>query len=314
MIWKAAGCAAALCAFGSVVLAERCLNMVVRPVRRTAAQARASELEIGFSEGIEAYEHAWERRAFSLDCTDAVLSGECIVNPACAGKRARAVIVCHGHTMNRYASLKYAEIFYRAGFHVIVYDERYFGESTGRFCTLGQNEARDLARVIRYARGVFGEDCLIGLHGESMGAATALLVLAYETPDFVVADCPFADSELLFRQWIEKNLHLPPSLLLPVLEFLARTRYHYIVKDVSPIRAVEASDVPICFMHGREDKLIPCAHSEAMYRKRRNPASELHLFDGADHAQSCRSDRAGYERMMLDFLRRCGALEPEREG
>ena len=114
---------------------------------------------------------------FILAKAGADISGEYMMNPADSGTPRKVAIICHGHTVNRYSDLKYADIFYRAGFSTVIFDERYFGESTGDFCTLGQNEARDVAAIIAYVRQIFGQDCVIGLHGESRGAATALLTL-----------------------------------------------------------------------------------------------------------------------------------------
>ena len=57
-----------------------------------------------------------------------------------------------------------------------------------------------------------------------MGAATALLTLKYETPDFVIADCPFADSKLLFAQWLKRNLHIPIGLIWPILRRRAKRK------------------------------------------------------------------------------------------
>ena len=282
-----------------LVIAENCLRMVVHPVRYRAEETAATDRANGFGAAIDAYERDWARRPFKIESDGADIAGEIIENPAAKNK---AVIVCHGHTVNRIASLKYADIFYRAGYSLLIYDERYFGESTGDFCTLGQKEAEDLATLYTFAKWQFGQDCAIGLHGESMGAATALLSLRSIRPAFVVADCPFADSEQLFGQWIRGNLHIPPGPVLAVVRRIALHRYGYRIRETSPIAAVRESETPICFMHGRADSLIPCSHSEALFAACRNEKSELHLFDGAEHAQSLQSDPAGYERILLAFL------------
>lgn len=284
-------------------IAEKCLQLVVHPVRYRAEETAETDRANGFGAAIDAYEHTWARRPFTLACDGAVISGEIIENPAAQNK---AVIVCHGHTVNRIAALKYADIFYRAGYSLLIYDERYFGESTGAFCTLGQKESEDLVRLYAFAKETFGEDCAIGLHGESMGAATALLSLRTIRPAFVVADCPFADSEQLFSQWIRGNLHIQPAAVMAMVRGRALRRYGYRIRETSPIAAVRESDVPICFMHGRADPLIPCAHSEALYAACQNAKSELHLFDGAEHAQSIVSDPKGYEGLVLGFLQSCG--------
>lgn len=289
-------------------VAEVCLRMVTLPKRLSVPELRATELERGFGDCIEAYEKRWKREPFAIERSGVLIRGEIIENPADYGARRKIAIICHGHTANRYGALKYADIFYRAGWSVLIYDERYFGESGGTFCTLGQEEAKDLAAIFDWTKRRFGKDCLVALHGESMGAATVLLSLRMIRPELVVADCPFADSILLFKQWIRKNLHLPPALVLPFFEHTARRRFDYRVREVSPIEAVRQANIPICLMHGRADTLIPCTHSEKLFAACRHPDSELHLFDGAEHAQSIVADRAGYEAMLLAFLKRCGAV------
>lgn len=223
----------------SALIAEKCLQMVVNPVRYDVDYVKALETTNGFSDCIEAYETKWQRTPFVLHCAGADISGEYMMNPADSGTPRKVAIICHGHTVNRYSDLKYADIFYRAGFSTVIFDERYFGESTGDFCTLGQNEARDVAAIIAYVRQIFGQDCVIGLHGESMGAATALLTFKYETPDFVIADCPFADSKLLFAQWLKRNLRIPIGLIWPILRRRAKRKYDYDVESVCPVAAVQ---------------------------------------------------------------------------
>ncbi len=297
----------ALPAAGLLTVSEYCLRMVTKAKRLTVEELRASEIQNGFADCVEAYEKRWPREPVSFTREGVTIRGELIENPADRGPRRRIAVICHGHTANRYGALKYGDIFYRAGWSVLIYDERYFGESGGEYCTLGQEEAKDLALILAWVRGRFGAEARIALHGESMGAATVLQVLSYTSPDMIVADCPFADSEELFRQWFRQNLHLPPGLVLSLVEWEAERRCGYRVKEVSPIAALRRAQVPVCLMHGQADTLIPCSHSGELYAACRDPRSELHLFPGADHAQSIVSDRAGYEEILLAFLDKCGA-------
>lgn len=286
-------------------IASRCLKLITNPVHYNAEHTREYEKEKGFTKAVEAFDKEWKREDFSFERNKAVIKGEIIRNPNAEN---RVAIVCHGHTANRYSALKYADMFYRAGYNIIIYDARSFGVSSGDYCTLGQEEALDLKEVIALARKTIGKDVKIALHGESMGAATSLLVLQYESPDLVVADCPFCDSRKLFKEWIAANMTIPSFLILPFIELLAKIRYNYDIAKTSPIKAVEGSDVPICFMHGDSDKLINCEHSQMMYERCRNSLSEIHLFKGADHAQSVIMYPEEYEKILRAFLAKCNAL------
>ncbi len=296
-----------------LVVAEGCVRTVTRAVRRDDDYLRKQETEAGFGEALERYDREWERHPFTLESDGVTLSGEYIPNPADSGRPRRVVILCHGHTVSRLCAVKYADIFYRAGYSMVLYDHRYFGRSTGDCCTLGQKEAGDLVNVMAYTRKIFGKDCRIGLHGESMGAATVLLCLEREKPDFVIADCPFASSTLLFQHILRDQMRLPAFPILPLAALLGRVQFGYDFPRVNPIQAVERADVPICFMHGADDTFIPCEHSKLMIEKCKDPRSRLHLFPGAEHAGSIAVDPAGYERLALEFLNECGgAAEKER--
>ena len=287
-------------------IAQKCLMLIVKPVIYSAEEMRQQAIDHGFGDCVDAYENQWNREAFTLNSEGVILSGEIIRNPEAKGNR--VAIICHGHTVNRWNSLKYADIFYRRGYHVVIYDERHFGASTGDFCTLGEYESKDLLNVITYVREIFGKDCFLALHGESMGAATTLLVLRYTDVNLVIADCPFCDSERLFNEYIRKNMSIPPILVIPLMEVLAKLQYNYHIKETSPMEAVRNTDVPICFMHGTADTLIVCDHSETMSKLCKNPKSRLHLFPDAEHARSIVIDRQHYEKLVDDFLRDCGGL------
>ncbi len=287
-------------------IAQKCLNIVILPKRYSFSDLRDYEIDKGFKDAFDKYDREWNKEDFSLNVNGVTIKGEIIRNDHPVGNK--VAIIAHGHTANHYACLKYADMFYRAGFHVVIYDERHFGDSTGDICTLGQEEAKDLRDIFNFTKEKFGEDCIIGLHGESMGAATSLLVLQYVKPDFVVADCPFADSVVLFKEFIQKNMGPFSSLIVWTVCQIARIRYHYDVKGTSPINVVKEADVPICFMHGDADTLIDCHHSKDMLAVCRNKKSELHLFKGAEHARSIVSDPKGYELILRDFLKKCNML------
>ncbi len=285
-----------------IFIAEKCLQMIVHPIRQDYARTRKVSVDEGFGDCLDAYDKKWDREDFSIDRNGVIIRGEIIRNPDAGNKVA---IIAHGHTANRISAVKYADLFYRRGYHAVIYDERYFGESGGDFCTLGEREAEDLAAIIGYVRGIF-KDCFIALHGEFMGAATVLLVQNLTKTDLVVADCPFSDSERLFNEYIVRNMSIPPVLVIPVMKLLALLQYNYHIRKTSPIQAVKQTDVPICFMHGIADTLIVCDHSKVMYEVCRNPLSELHLFEKAEHAMSIVTDRKKYEKILDEFIRKCG--------
>jgi len=279
-------------------------NTIMLSYRMTREDCEKQDIKNGFEQGFKDYDTLWDRRPFEIESDDAIIRGEVIHNPDNLGERKKVAIICHGLSAIRYADLKYGKMFYDRGYNLIIFDERYFGESTGKYCTLGWKETGDVAKIIEYARTVFGSDAFIGLHGESMGGATVCNVLSLDEPDFVIADCPFADAELLIKDLAWNKAFILGPAAGRVACKVGMKRYGYDYRVVKPVEAVAKSTVPICFMHGKEDTLINCKHSEMMYEKSKNPLSELHVFEGADHAQSVAVSPKGYEQIMMDFVRK----------
>lgn len=304
IIAVAAGLAAlafpAVCAVCGVIAALT----VIRPERQTFEQTRKKDSANGNPECFDDYENLWERHEFLLPTDKAKISGEYIINPKNAEGRKKVAIICHGHTVSRAAALKYGRVFYNLGYNLVIFDERYFGKSEAKFCTLGKNESQDVKKIISFAREIFGEDCFLGLHGESMGGGTSLLLLDTEKPDFVIADCPFGDTKLLMFYQLARRFRFRISrhMTFAAANLFCRIACDYDMCRINPIESVKTTDVPICFIHGAADVYVPPVHSKMMYEAARNPESELHIFPGAGHARCIALDRPRYERTVKDFV------------
>ena len=283
------------------VIAHFTLKMASTPVAHTIDEARKYQAE---KEGIDLtdYDTNWKKQAFEVDGVHGKVRGEIIFNPA-KSPRNKVAIICHGHTWNRINSLKYGYIFYNKGYNLIIYDHAYFGESDGKYTTLGLNEKLDLSAVIDLARQTFGQDAIVALHGESMGAATVLSELSVRSDiDLIVADCPFSATMKYYRELCTHLTHLPSFPIVDIANVMAKSKYNYDFTKVNPIDGVKSSSVPICFIHGKADTFIRPSHSEAMYEVSQNSLSELHLFDGAEHACSHITDKALYYKVVGEFI------------
>lgn len=283
-------------------VAAKTLQGAVHPKAYTLDETRLRQVETEHID-IDLYDSKWSKQRFELDGLHGKLRGEVIFNPDDKGERCKVAVICHGYTMNRINSLKYAQIFYKLGFNVVIYDHSYFGESEGKFCTLGYYERRDLSTVIDYAREQFGQDCILALHGESMGAVTVLTELGVRGDiDLVVADCPFSNTLDYYKELFTKLTHLPSFPIVEMTGSIAKRKYGYDYSKCNPIDDVKASNVPICFIHGKADDFIYPHHSEDMYKLCNNPLSELHLVDNARHACSHMTDPDGYYKIVKYFV------------
>ena len=247
------------------------------------------------------YDISWydslQKQDYTVACDDGyILHAQRLVNPATSG---RFMVISHGYTDNRFGALKYAKIYLDLGFDVIIYDLRGHGLNDETFCTYSARESKDLDALIRDARRRF-DVRFMGLHGESLGAATTVAVLRYAPAvDFAVADCGFADITDILKAGL-KGFHMPGWLVYPA-SMCAKIRYGYSYADMRPVDALAGNDIPIMFIHGADDGFIPPVHSERMAKAARG-VRELHLIPGAKHAKSVFIAPDEYRRYVAAFI------------
>lgn len=269
---------------------------VVFPKRHTLASCRAEEERHGVFGDFDSLKTV----SYLIPCRDGyTLHAEFAAAPEPSDKY---VIITHGYTATRYACVKYLHQFRRLGYNCIFYDDRGHGENVRTRCTLGLRESEDLVAVIEDTYSRYGSDIYLGLHGESMGSAMQITALKYHPKvRFIVNDCGFADLMGVLRHKITVNFGLPKWVISPA-SVMSRILYGYAFTEVRPIDSLADNvAVPICFVHGSADNFITPDHSERMHAATK-AYSELHLFEGADHAQCLQKDPERYFQMLSDFL------------
>lgn len=210
------------------------------------------------------------------------------------------ILISHGYTDTRFGALKYAPIYLQEGFSIIAYDLRGHGANEATFCTYSIREREDLWAMIRDSRQRYPDARVLGIHGESLGAATSVAVLEKKPDiDFVTADCGFCDIVPVFKVGL-KSMHLP-GFLVYLASAWSRIRFGYAFSAMRPIDSLKDNTIPILFMHGAEDHFIVPEHSKRMSRATAG-YSEVHLIDGAEHARSVLTDPKRYAEAVHAFL------------
>lgn len=181
----------------------------------------------------------------------------------------RFMILSHGVTVHSLNSMKYARLFLKLGWNVVLYDHRRHGKSEGKTTSYGYYEKLDLQSVVHWVKEQFGSTISLGIHGESMGAATTLLYAGMEDgADFYIVDCPFSDLEELLAYRLKQDFHLPKQLVMPAANIILKWREGYSFKDVSPISVVDQIKHPVLFIHSKEDDYILPKMTEQLHAKK----------------------------------------------
>lgn len=234
------------------------------------------------------------------------LSGTYIFNPK---PTKDTVIIVHGITGSRWESMKYADMYLDLGFNVFVYDSRYHGSSGGKDISLGFFEKYDLDNVVKWVKWV-NKGGIIGVHGESLGAVTALLQAnldqSQKNVSFYVADCPYSDLpelfSLKFKQYGKSYLQPASNFVLFYGNLIALRKSGFSFYGISPIKAIKSVKTPIMFIHGSNDTLIPASMSLDMYLVKKGP-KYIYIAPNAEHAYSYFTDKEEYRAKVSQFLK-----------
>ncbi|MBD8070345.1 alpha/beta hydrolase [Bacillus sp. PS06] len=213
------------------------------------------------------------------------------------------MIISHGVTMNKINSIKYMKLFLNRGWNVIVYDQRRHGESGGNTTSYGHYEKFDLQSVVAWVKEHHGEDSIIGIHGESMGAVTTLLYagMVEDGADFYIVDCPFSDFKEQLRYLLKKDFKLPSFPVLPIANNLLKLRDGYRMEDVSPISVITNIKSPVLFIHSAKDDYILPEMTKQLYQQKDGP-KKLFIAKNGRHAYSYGDNQKEYEEAIDQFL------------
>jgi len=233
------------------------------------------------------------------------LKGTYLPSPTPSNK---TVIFVHGISASRLMGLWYANIYTDAGYNVLIYDSRAHGESGGSSTTWGYYEKYDLDQWVDWVkeRQPLG---VIGVHGVSMGAATALehaaLNESSKRVNFYVADSSYADLDDLLIQQIDTTVNVHnPLWVKTLLKYSSAAAYidaRFQYAQVSPIRSVSNVTTPILYLHGEADPLVSVAMCRQLYSATKG-YREIHTFPNAGHAMAIFDCKNEYRRLVHSFV------------
>lgn len=214
-------------------------------------------------------------------------------------------LLLHGYTGWKEEMNTFAYWYHTRGYRVVTPDMRCHGESEGDFIGMGWTDRLDNRIWLDYILEQ-APDAQIVIHGQSMGAACALMMSGDALPEnvrAVVADCAYTDAYSMFQKQMKDWFHLPAFPLLDAANLMLQLRGGYDLKEASALSQVKKSAIPTLFIHGTEDEMVPYEMSEELYEAAACE-KELLLIDGAGHAQAPDKDPERYYGTLEAFLDR----------
>lgn len=215
------------------------------------------------------------------------------------------VIVVHGYGCTEANSWYIAANYLQMGWHVLTPDLRASGKSEGRYLTLGYRESDDLELWASRIAQEYPKAKVV-LHGVSMGAATVMIAAGKENlPRNVVAaveDCGYTSAYDELAGQLTSSFRIPAFPMMDLLDWRCRRVAGFSLHDAVPIEAVRHARVPLLFIHGTKDTLVPPEMAQELYDAADAPAKELLYIDGAAHAAASQKDQETYFRTVARFV------------
>lgn len=218
------------------------------------------------------------------------------------------IVFVHGIAANRLMGLWYVPLYWNAGYNVLLYDSRASGESGGNSVTWGFYERYDLDQWVDWLQQ-HNPGGVVGVHGMSMGAATALMHAEInETThkvQFYIADSAYADLEQLLTQQINTAIKLDNpnwiKLFLWYANVAANWQAGFRFADVSPVQVVPKVTTPVLYLHGAADVVVPAAMSEQLYAATKG-YKEKRIFPQDAHVMAYFKHQGEYRQQILKFI------------
>ncbi|GAB6168492.1 alpha/beta hydrolase [Clostridium carnis] len=222
-------------------------------------------------------------------------------------KTENAIVLVHGIESNYYEVLNSAFNYLENGYNVVVYNQRQTGQTGGKEFTMGLYERFDLDEVVNYAKKYYPNGKL-GVHGYSMGAATATMHTELneknKNVDFYILDAPYDTMESAIRLGIiKKNIPLiPVGYAAWAGDLYIKLKSGFSFDDVKPYKSVENISVPVMLIHGTADKTTSPEGSKHIYDTIPHDKKELWLIDGLGHCVADNEMEDEYFNRIYNFI------------
>ena len=209
------------------------------------------------------------------------------------------VILSHGISNNHVTMISHVEFFRKKNYDVLLIDQRGHCNSSPTISTYGFKERKDITQWMKYLKSLGYDN--IGIMGHSMGASIALLTCAEVIkPNFIISESGYSNlHELVAFQIRAKKM--PPLIFVNTVSLVCKIFNDFWLSDIDVLGSIRNTKVPILFIHGERDSLVPCSMSKRMAKATN---SKLFIVKNCEHSifKNIEYSLPEYENLISDFL------------
>lgn len=214
------------------------------------------------------------------------------------------IVDVHGRSSSSISQLKYLKIFLYMGYNVLLPDQRNSGESGGRFFSFGHYEKFDVMSWITKIKQKDAE-AEFALFGESMGAATSILVAAMDDRiKALISYCSFSSAKDIVLSHTGKEAPAALKYFIPAYYIASFLFFGIDALRLDITKAIAKIKIPKLIIHSYGDELVPINHAKKLIAA--NDSAEWVLFDSGAHARSICSHPLEFTKAVQEFIKKSG--------
>ena len=207
-------------------------------------------------------------------------------------------VIVHGYRSDHVDTGALCCRYYQSrGIDMFLCDHTASGDSEGEFIGFDVFETEDCLKWLQVLRQRFGADTQFILHGFSMGAATVMRMSSRcpENVKFIVEDSGYRNADSAMRHQV--------LFMYEPLRFLNKLIGGYDWNDSDVTESLGRSKIPMLFVHGTEDKLVPAENGPWLYDF--YPGEKDCFFPGnTRHRESMYTSEGPYGEKLDSFLKK----------
>ncbi len=209
------------------------------------------------------------------------------------------IVIFHSLTTKPEDTASYARHFYELGFNVLI---PYYMPETVSMGAEGKSSIYEWVSFVVKT----DEQAIVYIFGMGVGGSSAILATKNDFSESVkgiICDSAYSDVKDVFKENISKLYGVLP---FPTVEFAsayAKLVHNCGVSQVDVISSARNSSVPILYIHGTEDSVVPVGQSNELYEVTRAKGTEHETIHGANHLQGLNTNSEKYWRVVDEFIR-----------
>jgi len=215
----------------------------------------------------------------------------------------KTAIILAGRMESCVYSSYFGEPYRRAGYNVMVVDNRAHGFSGGKYNTVGYREYRDIIKWGEWLHSETNTKSIV-LHGICIGACTSMFAITSDNcPDYftgIVVEGMYST----FYSSVKNHMKADNRPIFPffyMLIFYTRVLMGINVVTDGPQKRLKKLTRPILFIHGEKDLFSLPENARKMYAE--CPSDKrIVWFERGKHSRLRINNLEAYDAAILDFL------------